>query len=95
LLCVSLQAIRSDNPIIFFEHVLLYNIKGETHDGDYCQSLERAEVRRKGQQQQQQQHGACFTRGSSYAGQLQGRQQWTSRNCLAASAGKMRSPPPQ
>eukprot|EP00882_Tetradesmus_deserticola_P022787 GHRQ01024751.1.p1 GENE.GHRQ01024751.1~~GHRQ01024751.1.p1 ORF type:complete len:203 (+),score=11.82 GHRQ01024751.1:82-690(+) len=39
------QAIRSDNPIIFFEHVLLYNIKGETHDGDYCQSLERAEVR--------------------------------------------------
>jgi hypothetical protein len=25
--------------------VLLYNIKGETHDGDYCQSLERAEVR--------------------------------------------------
>jgi hypothetical protein len=39
------QAIRSDNPIIFFEHVLLYNIKGETHEGDYCQSLERAEVR--------------------------------------------------
>jgi pyruvate/2-oxoglutarate/acetoin dehydrogenase E1 component len=24
-----LQAIRSDNPIIFFEHVLLYNLKGE------------------------------------------------------------------
>jgi hypothetical protein len=43
---VPAQAIRSDNPIIFFEHVLLYNIKGETHDGDYCQSLERAEVRR-------------------------------------------------
>lgn len=42
------QAIRSDNPIIFFEHVLLYNIKGETHDGDYCQSLERAEVRAAG-----------------------------------------------
>lgn len=39
-----LQAIRSDNPIIFFEHVLLYNIKGETHEGDYCQCLERAEV---------------------------------------------------
>lgn len=38
------QAIRSDNPIIFFEHVLLYNIKGDTHDGDYCQSLEKAEV---------------------------------------------------
>lgn len=41
---VCSQAIRSDNPIIFFEHVLLYNIKGETHDGDYCQSLEKAEV---------------------------------------------------
>lgn len=45
----ALQAIRSDNPIIFFEHVLLYNIKGETHEGDYCQSLERAEVGRGGQ----------------------------------------------
>eukprot|EP00878_Enallax_costatus_P000983 GHUV01001115.1.p1 GENE.GHUV01001115.1~~GHUV01001115.1.p1 ORF type:complete len:368 (+),score=135.64 GHUV01001115.1:126-1229(+) len=42
------SAIRSDNPIIFFEHVLLYNIKGETRDGDYCQSLEKAEVVREG-----------------------------------------------
>jgi len=42
------SAIRSDNPIIFFEHVLLYNIKGETHDGDYCQSLEKAEMVREG-----------------------------------------------
>lgn len=24
-----MQAIRSDNPIIFFEHVLLYNLKAE------------------------------------------------------------------
>jgi pyruvate/2-oxoglutarate/acetoin dehydrogenase E1 component len=23
------QAIRSDNPVVFFEHVLLYNVKGE------------------------------------------------------------------
>jgi hypothetical protein len=42
--CCVVQAIRSDNPIIFFEHVLLYNIKGDTHDGDYCQSLEKCEV---------------------------------------------------
>ena len=25
------SAIRSDNPIIFFEHVLLYNVKGNHH----------------------------------------------------------------
>ncbi|KAK9805559.1 hypothetical protein WJX72_005072 [[Myrmecia] bisecta] len=42
------SAIRSDNPIIFFEHVLLYNVKGETHEGDYCQPLERAEMVRSG-----------------------------------------------
>ena len=40
------QAIRSDNPIIFFEHVLLYNVKGETTDE--CQSLEKAEIVREG-----------------------------------------------
>ena len=42
------SAIRSDNPIIFFEHVLLYNIKGEPHEGDYCQPLEKAELVREG-----------------------------------------------
>ncbi|KAI8475891.1 MAG: thiamine diphosphate-binding protein [Monoraphidium minutum] len=41
-------AIRSDNPVIFFEHVLLYNVKGLTHDGDHCQSLEKAEMVREG-----------------------------------------------
>jgi pyruvate dehydrogenase E1 component beta subunit len=41
------SAIRSDNPVIFFEHVLLYNVKGETKDG-YYQPLERAEVVREG-----------------------------------------------
>lgn len=42
------SAIRSDNPIIFFEHVLLYNVKGDTHDGDYCQPLEKCEMVRPG-----------------------------------------------
>jgi len=41
------SAIRSDNPIIFFEHVLLYNLKGETRDG-YLQPLERAEIAKEG-----------------------------------------------
>lgn len=34
--------------IIFFEHVLLYNVKGETHPDDYCQPLEKAELVRAG-----------------------------------------------
>lgn len=41
-------AIRSDNPIIFFEHVLLYNVKGEVGGADEVQSLERAEMVREG-----------------------------------------------
>ena len=41
-------AIRSDNPVIFFEHVLLYNVKGEVEGPDYCQCLERSEVVREG-----------------------------------------------
>lgn len=39
------SAIRSDNPIIFFEHVLLYNVKGTPKGRDHYQSLERAEAR--------------------------------------------------
>ena len=34
--------------MIFFEHVLLYNVKGETHPDDYCQPLEKAEIVRVG-----------------------------------------------
>lgn len=43
------SAIRSDNPVVFFEHVLLYNVKGVTYDG-YLQPLERAEMVREGKQ---------------------------------------------
>jgi pyruvate/2-oxoglutarate/acetoin dehydrogenase E1 component len=41
-------AIRSDNPIIFFEHVLLYNVKGAVGGPDDVGCLERAEVVRTG-----------------------------------------------
>jgi len=41
------SAIRSDNPVVFFEHVLLYNVKGVTYD-DYLQPLEKAEMVREG-----------------------------------------------
>ncbi len=44
----AVQAIRSDNPVIFFEHVLLYNIKGEAGGKDDVACLERAEVVREG-----------------------------------------------
>jgi len=41
-------AIRSDNPIVFFEHVLLYNLKDEVGGPDEVQSLEHAEMVREG-----------------------------------------------
>lgn len=41
------SAIRSENPVVFFEHVLLYNVKGVTYE-DYCQPLEAAEMVREG-----------------------------------------------
>jgi len=43
-------AIRSDNPIVLFEHVLLYNLKQYVPDSDYVVCLEAAEVVRTGQQ---------------------------------------------
>nr|WKT07800.1 beta subunit of pyruvate dehydrogenase E1 component [Klebsormidium sp. TAA2-JRJ3pt]WKT07801.1 beta subunit of pyruvate dehydrogenase E1 component [Klebsormidium sp. TAA2-JRJ3pt] len=42
------SAIRSQNPVLFFEHVLLYNIKQPIPSGENLLSLERAEVVREG-----------------------------------------------
>ncbi|MGF1576863.1 MAG: pyruvate dehydrogenase complex E1 component subunit beta [Cyanophyceae cyanobacterium] len=42
-------AIRDDNPVLFFEHVLLYNLKQELPAGDYVQALDKAEMVREGQ----------------------------------------------
>ena len=42
------SAIRNDNPVIFIEHKLLYNTKGEIPDGDYVVPLGKADIKRKG-----------------------------------------------
>ena len=41
-------AIRDDNPVLFFEHVLLYNLKENLPEEDYVLPLDKAEVVRKG-----------------------------------------------
>ncbi|XP_022715527.1 pyruvate dehydrogenase E1 component subunit beta-2, chloroplastic isoform X2 [Durio zibethinus] len=42
-------AIRSENPVILFEHVLLYNLKERIPDEDYICNLEEAELVRPGE----------------------------------------------
>lgn len=42
------SAIRDDNPVLFFEHVLLYNLKENLPEGEYTLPLDRAEVVRQG-----------------------------------------------
>ncbi|MGK7890920.1 MAG: alpha-ketoacid dehydrogenase subunit beta [Leptolyngbyaceae cyanobacterium] len=41
-------AIRDDNPVLFFEHVLLYNLKENLPEGEYLCRLDKAEVVREG-----------------------------------------------
>jgi pyruvate dehydrogenase E1 component beta subunit len=41
-------AIRDPNPVLFFEHVLLYNLKEEIPDGEYILPLDKAEIVRPG-----------------------------------------------
>jgi pyruvate/2-oxoglutarate/acetoin dehydrogenase E1 component len=41
-------AIRSDNPVIYFEHKLLYAARGEVPDGEYAIPFGKAAVRRRG-----------------------------------------------
>ncbi len=42
-------AIRSENPVILFEHVLLYNLKEKIPDEEYVCCLEEAELVRPGE----------------------------------------------
>ena len=41
-------AIRSENPVIFFEHVLLYNLKGDVGGAEDVACLEQSELVREG-----------------------------------------------
>jgi pyruvate/2-oxoglutarate/acetoin dehydrogenase E1 component len=41
-------AIRNDNPVIFFEHKLLYGLKGEVPDEEYLTPFGQADVKREG-----------------------------------------------
>jgi pyruvate dehydrogenase E1 component beta subunit len=42
------SAIRDDNPVLFFEHVLLYNLKEDLPDDEYLLPLDKAELVRQG-----------------------------------------------
>ncbi|GAB4466742.1 MAG: alpha-ketoacid dehydrogenase subunit beta [Elainellaceae cyanobacterium] len=42
------SAIRDDNPVIFFEHVLLYNLKQDLPEEEYLLPLDKAETVRQG-----------------------------------------------
>jgi pyruvate dehydrogenase E1 component beta subunit len=41
-------AIRDENPVLFFEHVLLYNLKDDLPDDEYVLPLDKAEMVRSG-----------------------------------------------
>jgi pyruvate/2-oxoglutarate/acetoin dehydrogenase E1 component len=43
------SAIRDDNPVIFIEHKLLYNVKGEVPEGEYTIPLGKADIKRAGE----------------------------------------------
>lgn len=42
------SAIRNDNPVIFIEGEMLYNMKGDVPDGEYTIPLGQAEIKRAG-----------------------------------------------
>ena len=43
------QAIRLDNPVIYFEHKLLYQMRGEVSDGEVLMPFGQAVIRREGE----------------------------------------------
>ncbi len=43
-----IAAIRDDNPVVYIEHKMLYNTKGEVPEEDYTVTIGKAEVKRPG-----------------------------------------------
>lgn len=41
-------AIRDDNPVLFFEHKVLYEMRGEVPDGDHLVPVGKADIKRAG-----------------------------------------------
>jgi pyruvate dehydrogenase E1 component beta subunit len=46
---LMIAAIRDDNPVMFFEDRLLYNLRGDVPDGDDAVPIGRADVKRQGE----------------------------------------------
>jgi acetoin:2,6-dichlorophenolindophenol oxidoreductase subunit beta len=42
------SAIRENNPVLFFEHKVLYDVKGEVPEGEYLIPLGKADIKREG-----------------------------------------------
>lgn len=42
------SAIRSDNPVVYFEHKALYGLKGEVPDGEHLVPIGQADIKRAG-----------------------------------------------
>lgn len=43
-----LTSIRDDNPVVFLEHKMLYEVEGEVPEGDYTIPLGKADIKREG-----------------------------------------------
>ena len=54
-------AIRDNNPVLFFEHVLLYNLTEELPDGDYTCALDQADLVKEGVTSRSSPTHACVT----------------------------------
>lgn len=42
------EAVRNNNPVIFIEHKMLYNTKGEVPEGEYTIPIGKADIKREG-----------------------------------------------